>query len=288
MNILFDNTTDFDLNEKYIGIINAVVCEALRYENLDGSFEISFCLVDNDEIRQINKKHRGIDKPTDVLSFPQIDFKTGEIPLNRTVPLGDIIISADKLKEQAKAYNHSIERELAFLTAHSMLHLLGYDHMSEEEENIMFSKQEEILNNIGITRGDFTDIKSEYKILIEKAAAVLENSYSPYSNFKVAAALACKSGKIYTGVNIENISYPAGICAERTAISKAISEGEKKIEKIAIVSSSEDLTYPCGICRQVMTEFMDKNGEIILQGKDNKIKVYKLSELIPHSFNNKF
>lgn len=130
--------------------------------------------------------------------------------------------------------------------------------------------------------------KTDNLSLINTAKAVLNNSYSPYSGFKVAAAVLAESGKVYTGVNIENISYPAGICAERTAISKAISEGEKKIVKIAVVSSADDITYPCGICRQVMTEFMEKSGELVFMDKNRKIKVVKLGEIMPFAFDNEF
>lgn len=126
------------------------------------------------------------------------------------------------------------------------------------------------------------------KMLLEKARSVLDNSYSPYSGFKVAAAALGEDGNIYTGVNIENISYPAGICAERTAIFKAVSEGAEKIRKIAIVSSSGDLTYPCGICRQVMSEFMEKNSEIILRTADNSVKVFTLNDILPFAFDSKF
>lgn len=152
MNILFDNRTDFDFNKNYMDLTDKVINESLKYEGFPNNCEISFSLVNNNEISEINKKYRGIDKPTDVLSFPLIDFENEQIPKTNTIVLGDIIISIDKLMEQAKLYNHSFERELAFLTAHSMLHLMGYDHMSEPEEKIMFSKQEEILNNLGITR----------------------------------------------------------------------------------------------------------------------------------------
>ena len=130
--------------------------------------------------------------------------------------------------------------------------------------------------------------KTDNLSLINAAKAVLNNSYSPYSDFKVAAAVLTESGRVYTGVNIENISYPAGICAERTAISKAISEGEKKIIKIAVVSSADDITYPCGICRQVMTEFMEKNGELVFMDKNGEIKVVKLGEIMPFAFDNEF
>lgn len=119
--------------------------------------------------------------------------------------------------------------------------------------------------------------------LINQAREARENAYAPYSNFKVGAALLCKSGKIYTGCNIENASFGATNCAERTAIYKAISEGEREFDKIAIVSSSNDYTFPCGICRQVLAEFIP-DGEVILANKDDDIKVYTVKELTPFIF----
>ena len=101
-------------------------------------------------MQEINKEYRGIDRPTDVISFALEDSEGVELENYRI--LGDIYISIDKVKEQAKEYGHSEKRELAFLTVHGFLHLLGYDHMEKEEEKIMFGKQEEILNGFGITR----------------------------------------------------------------------------------------------------------------------------------------
>lgn len=152
MNILFDNNTEYIFDENKMNIFSSVIKESLSYENFSDNTEISVSIVTNAEIKEINKKFRNMDKETDVLSFPMIDFKTEEIPdKNETIILGDIIISIEKALSQAKEYGHSIERELGFLTAHSMLHLLGYDHMEPDEEKIMFTKQEEILNNIGLT-----------------------------------------------------------------------------------------------------------------------------------------
>ena len=146
MDVLFENTTDIKVNEE---LINSVIAESLRYEGVSDNCEISVTIVDNDEIHSINLKHRGIDSPTDVLSFPLIDFEKETLPDDGSkIYLGDIIISIEKAKEQAKEYGHSLDREIGFLTAHSMLHLLGYDHMVEDEEKIMFKKQEEILNNL--------------------------------------------------------------------------------------------------------------------------------------------
>lgn len=153
MEILFDNNTEYLFDEKKINVLNSVIKETLSIENFSDNVEISVSIVTNAEIKEINKKFRNIDKETDVLSFPMIDFKTEEIPnKNETIILGDIIISIEKALSQAKEYGHSIERELGFLTAHSMLHLLGYDHIEPNEEEIMFAKQKEILNKIGLKR----------------------------------------------------------------------------------------------------------------------------------------
>lgn len=150
MDVLFENTTDKEINQE---LINSVIAESLKYEGISDNCEISVTIVDNKEIHSINLKHRGIDRPTDVLSFPLIDFDKETLPDDGTkIYLGDIIISIEKAAEQAKEYGHSLEREIGFLTAHSMLHLLGYDHMTSEEEKIMFKKQEEILKNLNLRR----------------------------------------------------------------------------------------------------------------------------------------
>ncbi len=152
MKILFDNRTEYDFDCEKENLIENVAKAVLESENFSLNTEISFSIVSNKEIRQINKKYRNIDKETDVLSFPLIDFENEEIPNKGTIILGDIIISIEKAISQAKEYGHSITREIAFLTTHSMLHLLGYDHMTENEEKIMFEKQENILKSLNITR----------------------------------------------------------------------------------------------------------------------------------------
>ncbi len=119
--------------------------------------------------------------------------------------------------------------------------------------------------------------------LVKIADEAKEFAYSPYSNFKVGAALLGKSGKVYTGCNVENSAYGATNCAERTAIFKAVSEGEKEFDKIAIMSSSGDFTSPCGICRQVIFEFI-QDGEIILGTNKGEVKAYAVKELLPEGF----
>lgn len=121
------------------------------------------------------------------------------------------------------------------------------------------------------------------KALIDMALKAMENAYAPYSGFKVGAAILCSDKKVYTGCNIENSSYGASNCAERTAIFKAVSEGEREFEKIAIVSSSGDFTFPCGICRQVLSEFMYDKTVVLFSEKDG-IREFKVKELLPEAF----
>jgi len=120
------------------------------------------------------------------------------------------------------------------------------------------------------------------KLLIRKALEVKEKAYVPYSRFKVGAAVLTDTGKIFTGCNIECASYTPTICAERTAIAKAVSEGEKNIVAIAVTGDSE-WTYPCGVCRQVIREF-GKDILIIVVKSEDQYKEYTLEELLPHSF----
>lgn len=123
------------------------------------------------------------------------------------------------------------------------------------------------------------------------AVKAMENAYVPYSGYKVGAALLTKSGKIYTGCNIENASYSPTVCAERTAIFKAVSEGEREFLKIAVAGGKNgEITGefpPCGVCRQVMAEFCGADFEILVVKGENSFMKYKFSEILPFSFNQK-
>ncbi len=127
----------------------------------------------------------------------------------------------------------------------------------------------------------------EYKDLMQKAAEAREFAYSPYSHFKVGAALLTKSGKVFTGCNIENATYTPTVCAERTAFFKAVSEGECEFEALAIVGGLEGeiapFCAPCGVCRQVMAEFCDKSFKVVL-GSPDKFEVFPLDEVLPFAF----
>lgn len=124
--------------------------------------------------------------------------------------------------------------------------------------------------------------------LIKKAMQAAELAYSPYSRYRVGAALLAKDGRIFTGCNIENLSYGATNCAERTAFFKAISEGCKEFESIAIVGGGadtfSDYAFPCGICRQVMQEFCQRDFKIIVAKNEEDYKIYTLNELLPCGF----
>ena len=145
---IFNETNE---NIENIEILKPLLEYARKKENLeDTELEFSVIIVDNKKIHEINKEYRGIDRPTDVISFALEDNE--EIEFDHYRVLGDIYISIDKVREQAREYGHSEKRELAFLTVHGFLHLLGYDHMKPEDEKVMFARQEEILNGFGITR----------------------------------------------------------------------------------------------------------------------------------------
>ena len=127
----------------------------------------------------------------------------------------------------------------------------------------------------------------EYKELILKAIEAKNKAYAPYSNFKVGAAVLMNNGNVYTGCNIENASYGATNCAERTAIFKGISEEYNCIKVIAIVGAENEYTFPCGICRQVICEFSDENTKIILAKNENEFVVYTVEQLLPGAFTKK-
>lgn len=123
--------------------------------------------------------------------------------------------------------------------------------------------------------------------LCQKAVDMMAMAYCPYSHFPVGAAVECSDGSVFTGCNIENAAYGAGTCAERTALSKAISEGHKDFVRIAIAGKSEDYCVPCGVCRQFMMEFAPHIEVICLNGKGES-KHFTLPELLPYGFNGDF
>lgn len=128
---------------------------------------------------------------------------------------------------------------------------------------------------------------SDHEKLISAAKQARENAHAPFSNFRVGAALRAKSGKIFTGCNVENATYGLTVCAERVAVFKAISEGERGFDAVAVVTDTEKLTPPCGACRQILWEFCG-DAEIILANLKGGVESYRLSALFPHPFDASF
>jgi cytidine deaminase len=122
--------------------------------------------------------------------------------------------------------------------------------------------------------------------LLRKAQEAKAGAYAPYSRFRVGAALLCKSGRVYTGANVENASYSVTCCAERVALFKAVTAGEREFEAVAITSDSESLTWPCGVCRQALAEF-GLNTDVIGSNNALKNETVKLKALLPHAFTGK-
>ncbi|MDY3251030.1 MAG: rRNA maturation RNase YbeY [Candidatus Choladocola sp.] len=165
MTVEFENESKSDLGLNLYDLAEEVISCALDYMDCPYEAQVSVLITDNEEIHRMNLEHRQIDRPTDVLSFPMLEYETpgdfsfleedGEDcfdPDTGELLLGDIVISADKVMEQAEEYGHSVKREYAFLITHSMLHLMGYDHMTEEDAKEMEYLQEEILKELGIGR----------------------------------------------------------------------------------------------------------------------------------------
>lgn len=161
MKVCFLNQQDkFKVTNDIKALIKKCALATLTYMKFRTDLEISVVLIDNDGIRVLNNMHRNIDKSTDVLSFPMLEYdEDGEVIEDYAefndvgdILLGDIVISLEQADTQAKEYGHSFEREVGFLTVHSMLHLLGYDHMTPDDEKEMFCYQTEILNEIGLVR----------------------------------------------------------------------------------------------------------------------------------------
>lgn len=164
MNIFIEKETELQLEFEYEALIQEVILYAMDYENCPYEAEVNVVLTDNASIHEVNREHREIDRPTDVLSFPMVEYsEPGNFdeleemdeyfnPETGELMLGDIMISLEKVIEQAEEYGHSCKRELGFLVAHSMLHLFGYDHMEPDEAAVMEQKQKAIMDNLGIYR----------------------------------------------------------------------------------------------------------------------------------------
>lgn len=152
MKVLFDNRQNIEIFDDYEEIVKNAIEKSLEVEGLEKKYEISVSFVYNKEIKNLNCEYRDVDRETDVLSFPtdMVGIDMGDID----TPLGDIVISVEKAEEQAKDFGHSTMREIVYLTVHSMFHLMGYDHMVEEDKKIMRNKEKQTISLLGIYRNE--------------------------------------------------------------------------------------------------------------------------------------
>lgn len=270
------------------GLLERVAAAAASTERLSVHCVASLELCDDASIRQANREQRGMDRVTDVLSFPTITYPEGVTAANAghllmqewdtshdACFLGDILISVPQARAQAHAYGHSFERELTYLLVHGLMHLFGYDHQAKEEKSMMRKMEEAALERAQAPLAD-------EDALLEAARQALKQAYVPYSNYQVGAALLGKDGRVYTGCNVENASFGLTNCAERTALFKAVSEGCTGFDAVAIAAQGLP-PWPCGACRQVLSEFCT-DIPVLVTWDDVHVERTTLQELLPHSF----
>ena len=271
-------------------LLDSVAGACFEAEGIEGA-GFGIRIVDGAAIRILNRDMRGVDQETDVLSFPTVDYPGGKTardcprrlkreydPYLGYVNLGDCAINLDRASAQAAEYGHSLKRELSYLTAHSAFHLMGYDHMSEEEKKQMREMEEKALGALGIGREGGIDADA----LFEEACEAMKLAYCPYSKFQVGACILAEDGRTFRGCNIENASYGATICAERCATANAVVNGARHFKALAVVGSTA-VAWPCGICRQVLREFSDLSMPVIVGQYGKPYTVKTLGELLPES-----
>ena len=186
-----------------------------------------------------------------------------------------------RAREQAGEYGHSVTREMGYLTAHAIFHLMGYDHMEEEDKRTMRAMEKRAMRRLGLYKEEERDMTDmEMKAL---AIDALKLSYVPYSKYHVGACLLAVDGRTFQGANFENASYGATICAERCAVSNAIAHGVHRFTAI-FIATEYDLAWPCGICRQVLNEFKAGDMRVVIGNTDGKWVEKNLSQLLPESF----
>ena len=347
-----DDQDEVKVPEEAVKLLKKGLQAVAKLHTLPAKTEVSVSLVNDEVIHVLNKDYRGIDRPTDVLSFA---LDEAEEPVEIGGPeahlLGDIIISAETAVRQGKEYGHGLNRELVYLGVHSLLHLLGYDHMNQDDKTVMREEEEKALQMIHLSQADLdkaecktdpehfaatvVDVVSEkqavktakrkkqkensakndksqkvskdkrkkpkkgvgtmsqndiktadktIKKLFKKALKTRENAYVPFSNFKVGAAVLSKAGKFYTGCNVENSSFGLTVCAERVAMFNAASAGVRpgEIAMLLVAADTEDVTSPCGACRQVMAEF--EIPVIVMANVRGDMRKVRLEEMLPFSF----
>ncbi|MBQ6175118.1 MAG: cytidine deaminase [Clostridia bacterium] len=290
MKIIWQN--DLAVEPSLLSRLQAAADCAAVTEGIERPCAVCVRLCDDEAIHALNRDYRGVDRVTDVLSFPLAEYPAGVTAGHadgiirelydddaEACMLGDLVICVPQLYRQAEEYGHSPAREAAYLTVHGLCHLFGYDHIDPNDQREMRTMEEKILSAVGLSRDDHSPVSDE--TLLALAREAMERSYSPYSHFPVGAALLCEDGRVFQGCNIENASYGLGMCAERTAVFKAVSEGEHAFTAVAIASKGT-VAWPCGACRQVLNEFAPHLRVLVTW--DGHVEESTLDALLPHSF----
>ena len=283
MEIFFDEQER--VSEELIETMRKAAEISLRKEGLDPEIcEISVSFTDGERIRELNREYRGVDRVTDVLSFPQFDSveeleEMGE--MTGVMELGDVVICADRAREQAEAFGHSFERELIYLFVHSIHHLLGYDHMTEEDKAEMRPREEAVMEELGITRGEAAPEEpaeerkeapaggqaehAYQKALYRKAREVMKNAYAPYSRFTVGAALEAEDGSELQ-LRVERYFYFNG---EEFVILSSDLEGtaedpDRYVMRVTPVEGEEDMEEFTPIEDEDLEQRLIKAAETVL------------------------
>lgn len=281
------------LPEDWEALETAIWQAYVSREDLPDAGELDLTLVDDATIQELNKTHRQLDKPTDVLSFPMYDDRddlAADVQAGLPVILGDIMISVPTAERQAQAYGHSFKREMAYLLVHGLLHIAGYDHMSAEEKSAMRRAEEAILADVDVPR-DTAPSKTaavldeaDVQALVDAARAARSQAYAPYSGYAVGAALLAADGRRFCGVNVENASYGATCCAERTALFAAVTAGARDFIALALVTEGDEPAPPCGLCRQALAEFSPDLAIYLAGPTGEAYRRTSLAALFPEAF----
>lgn len=281
-------------SEEIVKLIQLGADSALEAEGVLLPCAIGVHMVTKQEIKALNQQYRNINKSTDVLSFPMVNYPRGKTAKQtpkalsrnfddelKAIMLGDLFLCVDHIESQAKEFGHSFAREAAYLCVHGVFHLLGYDHMKEDEKKEMRMMEEKALGLMGQGRENPESPVSDEQLLA-LARQAMEKSYAPYSGYPVGASLLSTDGRVFLGCNVENASFGLSNCGERTAVFKAISEGCTEFEAIAI-ASKKSAPWPCGACRQVLNEFAP-NIRVLVTWGEGEVAQSTLKELLPHGF----
>lgn len=239
----------------------------LKEEGKDFRGQLVVAFIGEERMRDVKRRFFHLDEVGDVVSFLYGEDPDGV--------WGEILVCVPLACETSKNRGVPLSEELSFLVVHGLLHLLGYDDEALEEHQRMMERTEELLSAY--------QREKEREKLLRSAMKALEFAYAPYSSFRVGAALRARDGRVFAGCNVENASFGVTLCAERVALGKAISEGAREFEAIAIVSEGVDFCFPCGACRQALAEF-GLDIEVIAGNRSGAYLAKPLRELLPLSF----